>query len=256
MKRVIVGCCGFPTARKRYYSVFKVVELQNTFYDLPSVDWAESLRREAPEDFEFTIKAWQVITHPHTSPTWKKMKKKVVGNVENYGYLKPTRENLTALEKTVEVARALKAKLIVLQTPSSMPNIEETIKNVDAFFEASRSIIKDEILGWEIRGPLLNNPRLVRVLERNDVVQVVDLFRVRNPFKGTHRLLYTRLHGIGPGEVNYSYNYTDEDLERLHEMLIEEDYDIGYVMFNNVRMFDNAQRFKEIATKKGAIAIS
>jgi uncharacterized protein YecE (DUF72 family) len=137
-----------------------------------------------------------------------------------------------------------------------MPNTEETIKNVDAFFEASRSITKDEILGWEIRGPLLNNPRLVRVLEKNDVVQVVDLFRVRNPFKGTHRLLYTRLHGIGPGEVNYSYNYTDEDLERLHEMLIEEDYDIGYVMFNNVRMFDNAQRFKEIATKKGAIAIS
>ena len=68
-RKLYVGCCGFPYARKKYYEYSKVVELQNTFYELPSLEWGRSARREAPEGFVFTIKAWQVITHPHTSPT-------------------------------------------------------------------------------------------------------------------------------------------------------------------------------------------
>jgi uncharacterized protein YecE (DUF72 family) len=255
LKKVVVGCCGFPVARGKYYSLFKVVELQNTFYELPSIEWAEAVRREAPGDFEFTVKAWQVITHPHTSPTWKKMKRKPSGSPENYGYLKPSRENISAFEKTLAVSRALGARIVILQTPSSMPDNEETIKNVDSFFENAKSLVKNEVIGWEIRGPLLSRGELYRVLEKHDVVQVVDLFRARNPFKGSIKLLYTRLHGIGPGEVNYSYNYTDEDLEKLYNMLVEEDYVEAYVMFNNVRMLNNALRFKEIVVEKGGLEI-
>jgi uncharacterized protein YecE (DUF72 family) len=56
---------------------------------------------------------------------------------------------------------------------------------------------------------------------------------------------------LDQGEVNYSYNYTDEDLEKLYNMLVEEDYVEAYVMFNNVRMLNNALRFKEIVVEKG-----
>jgi len=256
LKAVYVGCCGFPVARKKYYEFFSVVELQNTFYELPSLNWARELRLEAPGYFEFTVKAWQVITHPHTSPTWKKMKKKPGGDLENYGYLKPTPENIEAFEKTIEVAKALKARVVVLQTPASMPSTESTIEQVEKFFDAAKSYVKkDLVVGWEIRGPLLHSPKLVKVLEKYDILHVVDVFRNKPLRRQGLGLFYTRLHGIGPGEVNYSYNYTDEDLERLSAILAEEGFEKAYVMFNNVKMLSNAQRFKEMASQKGVLRV-
>jgi uncharacterized protein YecE (DUF72 family) len=63
MKQIKVGCCGFPTARKNYFQEFNLVEIQETFYRPPSIDGAAKWREEAPQDFEFSLKAWQVITH-------------------------------------------------------------------------------------------------------------------------------------------------------------------------------------------------
>jgi len=56
------------------------------------------------------------------------------------------------------------------------------------------------------------------------------------------------LHGIGGGEVNYSYKYTDEDLAKLRQMVVEESEgrDACYVLFNNVSMADDALRFKKL----------
>ncbi|MEM0001504.1 MAG: DUF72 domain-containing protein [Desulfurococcaceae archaeon] len=250
-----IGCCGFPVARRKYYELFKVVELQNTFYELPSSEWAKNIREEAPSDFEFTVKAWQVITHPHTSPTWRKMKKKPPGNLENYGYLKPTRENIEAFEKTLEVSRILNSRIIVLQTPSSMPSTSETLVNIDRFFDEVRTLINRELIGWEIRGPLLNTQQLKKILEKHDVVHVVDVFRTKPLHKGSKNVFYIRLHGVGPGEVNYSYNYTDEDLEKLYSILLEEEFGESYVMFNNVKMLNNALRLKEIASRREAMKI-
>ncbi|MEM0198912.1 MAG: DUF72 domain-containing protein [Desulfurococcaceae archaeon] len=251
MKTVFVGCCGFPCARRKYYGLFSVVELQNTFYELPSVDWALSLRGEAPENFVFTVKAWQVITHPSTSPTWKRMKRKPDGDPSNYGYLKPTRENIKAFEKTVEVAKALNASVIVLQTPSSMPYNEETVLQVKRFFEEVSTYTGGNIVvGWEPRGAWASAKELKGILEMYDVMHVVDVFRSRPLYLHSRRILYTRLHGIGPGEVNYSYYYTDEDLNKLTELLNVENYDAAFVMFNNVKMLDNGLRFKEILREK------
>lgn len=256
MKRVYVGCCGFPCARSKYYSLFKVVELQNTFYELPSVEWASSIRSEAPEDFRFAVKAWQVITHPYTSPTWKKMKKKPSGNLDNYGYLKPTRENIEAFARTIEVARALKADIVVLQTPPSMPYNSESIKWVRRFFEEAKSYVgKEIIVGWELRGELARAPELSKVLDDYDILHVVDVFRARPLRKHSRGVFYTRLHGIGPGEVNYSYNYTDSDLKKLIEILLEEDFEEAYVMFNNVKMLDNGLRLKEMLKEEKSIVV-
>jgi len=66
------GCCGFPVGMKKYFENFDVVEVQKTFYKPPSQKTAEKWRKNAPENFEFTIKAWQVITHPPSSPTYRK----------------------------------------------------------------------------------------------------------------------------------------------------------------------------------------
>src|SRR5688500_17744034 len=69
-RRVKVGLCGFTIAIADYPRSFPVVEVQQTFYQ-PSADavlrrWRDSV----PEGFEFTIKAWQLVTHAANSPTY------------------------------------------------------------------------------------------------------------------------------------------------------------------------------------------
>ena len=247
MKTVVVGCCGFPTARGKYYSVFKTVELQNTFYDLPSVEWALSIRREAPQGFSFAVKAWQVITHPPSSPTWRRMGRRPGGDPGGYGFLRPSRENIEALERTLEVAKALEAFIVVFQTPASMPLNQDAVKWVDEFFEQAVSMSSAVRYGWEPRGEWARSPVLEEVLSKHGVVHVTDLLRARSVFHGN--MVYTRLHGLGSGEVNYSYKYTDRDLEGLALILKEMGFDTAYVMFNNVSMLNDASRFKQVCGK-------
>lgn len=35
---ILIGCCGFPMARERYFARFPVVEVQQTFYRPPRIE--------------------------------------------------------------------------------------------------------------------------------------------------------------------------------------------------------------------------
>src|SRR5688500_560982 len=54
-----LGMCGFTIGAAAYFRQFKVVEVQQTFYDPPSLSTLEKWRQEAQPSFEFTMKAWQ-----------------------------------------------------------------------------------------------------------------------------------------------------------------------------------------------------
>ena len=58
LHRVKVGCCGFPSGRKEYFSQFKLVEVQQTFHKMPRLETTMKWREEAPSGFEFSLKAW------------------------------------------------------------------------------------------------------------------------------------------------------------------------------------------------------
>jgi len=232
--------------------LFSIVELQNTFYDLPDISWFEALRKEAPENFIFSIKAWQVITHPSKSPTWKRIKQTLYGNIDNYGWLKPTKENFNAWNRIIEAARTLNAKFIVIQTPPSLPYTSESVKWIREFFSQIKPITPKGIhVGWEPRGEWIKEKALhdlAKILEEYDIIHIVDLFKRKPLYKGG--LLYTRLHGLD-GEINYKYKYKDEDLEKLAKMIIDLGYRENYVLFNNIYMLKDGQRFKEIAKMNG-----
>lgn len=251
MKNIKIGCCGFPLARSKYFQEYSVVELQNTFYELPSIEWGLKIRSEAPDHFEFTIKAWQVITHPSSSPTWRKIRKKPEGELNNYGYLQPTKENFQAFEKVLEFADILKAKIIILQTPGSMPYNDDIVKRVSSFFENIQSIVdKKYIVGWEPRGEWSRHDHVLeQILSKYNILHVVDIFK-KKPLYTVNNIFYTRLHGIGSREVNYRYKYTDKDFEKLVEYLNELDFRTGYIMFNNIYMAQDSRRFKEYLREK------
>lgn len=239
---VFVGCCGFPISRSRYYRLFNTVELQETFYNPPDLDKLKKYRSEAPENFAFALKAWQAITHPLDSMTWRRARfvpdRKLA---DRYGFLRPTREVFEAWEKVVEGARVLRARVIVIQTPPSFGYSRDGYKNAVDFFSAVDT--GEFIVGWEPRGSWLQNAdKVFEIVSRfKNVIHIVD------PFKTLPILdrdtVYFRLHGIGKGEVNYRYRYSDDDLKRLSDMVRKYSGKEVYVMFNNVYMAQDAQRF-------------
>ena len=242
---ILVGCCGWAVkgGKKAYYDRFKVIELQDTFYNLPKVETAEKWRREAPGDFTFCMKAWQVITHPPTSPTWRRIRIKIPKTKQRlYGNLQPTKENLEAWEKTVEIARALSAEVVILQTPASFGYSEENHRDAEQFFSTVKT---DQFkIGWEPRGSWRENgDKVKQICNDHRLIHVVDPFRWE-PLDD-NSLFYFRLHGIGRGEVNYSYRYTYEDLLKLKKVVtgLLSTKALGYVMFNNISMADDAARF-------------
>jgi uncharacterized protein YecE (DUF72 family) len=235
--------------------LFRTVELQNTFYNLPDLNYALRLREEAPELFIFNMKAWQVITHPRTSPTWRKLRVKPPGELDNYGYLRPTRENLEAWSRVVEFAETLGARVVVLQTPPSFKYSEENVKNINNFFvKAKRGKFT---IGWEPRGDWNNKTSILsEIICKNNLIHVVDPLRIKPILCYRQDIVYFRLHGLGKGEVNYKYKYSDADLEKLTliiKEIIENNTGIQevYVMFNNVYMGEDAQRFRKIASELG-----
>jgi uncharacterized protein YecE (DUF72 family) len=243
---VKVGTCGWSVkgGKGAYYRTFHVIELQETFYKLPKVETVERWRSEAPEGFEFVVKAWQALTHPAGSPTWRRVGGPPRwGRVEGFGHLRPTEENFKAWEKVLGICRALGSRIIIIQTPPSFGYSEENIANVRGFISSVER--KGLLLGWEPRGTWNQHQRETASLCQGlSLMHVMDPFR-RPPFTETNTV-YFRLHGIGKGETSYSYRYTNGDLKNLLSIVENQGAREVYVMFNNVTMAEDALKFKDL----------
>lgn len=111
---VHVGCCGwsylvereFSARIKRQYAsklqayaqLFNAVEINSTFYRLPRLSTAQKWRSEADavnKSFEFTVKAYQGITHRH----------RFAG------------ESIAFFDQLREICQALRSHLLLFQSP-------------------------------------------------------------------------------------------------------------------------------------------
>ena len=232
---VQVGTCGFRMSKYEYADVLKCVEIQHTFYQPPMIKTLEKWRSEMPEDFEFTLKAWQLITHEGSSPTYKRLKKKLTERQSaEAGFFKPTETVQEGWRTTVACANALKARTILFQCPARFTQTKENITNLRKFF---KKIDRGEMnFAWEPRGPWDGNTV-------NEIYEDLDLWHVVDPFKSrtvTPERCYYRLHGL----TGWRYRYEDGELEELVSLLPETD--LSYVFFNNYVMAEDAVRFKDI----------
>lgn len=236
---VNVGCCGFSVARAKYYNHFDVVELQQTFYQPPALKTAEKWRAEAPENFKFTLKAWQLITHEPQSPTYRRLRTPIPERKKkDYGSFKPTKEVLSAWQKTDEIATALNAKIIIFQCPASFTPTDEHINNLRKFFDSIDR--KDYIFTWEPRGEW-GEKDIKNLCADLKLVHCVDPFKCDPVY--TNDITYFRLHGKGSAR----YRFTIDDLLWLKEKVgTLQRVPACYVMFNNIFMFDGALHFKKL----------
>ncbi len=235
--KVWVGCCGFARRLEEYAQHLEAVEVQQTFYRPPQVRTAEAWRKRVPEEFVFTVKAWQLITHPPTSPTYRRLGQRIPADLaDRYGSFVPTEEVAQAWARTLEVARALRARVVVFQCPASFAPTRQNVANLEQFFRtAPREGLR---FVWEPRGRWPED--LVRRLcQELDLVHGTDPF-VAESVHGAFR--YYRLHG----RAGYRYRYTDEDLRALRARCAED----AYVMFNNVGMWEDARRFRKLLAER------
>lgn len=234
-EKIKIGTCGFRSNKTEYAELLKTVEVQHTFYQPPQIKTLEKWRAEVPVDFEFALKAWQIITHEAKSPTYKRLKKSLTDTERaEAGYFKPTAAVSEAWDVTLACARALRAKIVLFQCPASFRQTPENIKNLEKFFA---SVERDDLnFAWEPRGDW--NAKIVK-----DLCENLRLWHAVDPFAlptTTPERCYFRLHGRG----GFRYQYEEDELTELVELLPEAE--TAYVFFNNRYMLEDALLFKKI----------
>lgn len=241
MSQTKIGTCGFGRVKRPdYVKLFPVVEIQHTFYHPPEIKTLEKWRRDLPDDFECTLKAWQMITHESSSPTYKRLKRPLTDKeTDEVGFFKPTDSVREALDVTLECAKALKARTILFQCPAKFQPLPENILNMKRFFTSfDRTGLN---LAWEPRGKLWE-AEVIR-----DLCQELDLWDCVNPFQRpttTPDNCYYRLHG----QPRWRYTYDDDELYELATLLPTDR--LSYVFFNNVTMKQDAERFLRVLEER------
>ncbi len=234
---ILPGVCGFPAAQARLFRELPLLEVQETFYRPVAVSRAEGWRERAPEGFVFAVKASQFITHDASSPTYRCSGLDTTAiRRDRYGSFRDTEEVWGGWRATEAVAKTLRARAIVFQTPPDFGPSPENTRSLYAFFETLRG--GAWALAWEPRGPWPGYV-LEKVCSDLGLVHAVDPFASESVTVG---FAYFRLHGSPPGERRYRYTYTNGDLKRLLD--VSREYDDAWVLFNNLTMFDDAVRFR------------
>jgi uncharacterized protein YecE (DUF72 family) len=178
-------------------------------------------------DHAFTIK-------PHLSPSaeaYRCRTKRVFRFISGYG------RSLAAWMKTLEIAEAVRANVVLFQCPASFRPSRANIQNLSRFFQKIGS--QSFRLAWEPLGPW--PAEVVRELcVQNRLIHCVDPLASAPNCESAQ---YWRLHGKG----SYSYRYTDEDLVALKKLLLSRtNGTAGRILFNNVTVKEDASRFRRL----------
>ena len=162
-----------------YYEHFDTVELNNTFYRLPTARALENWRDSTPEGFCFAAKGSRFLTH---------MKK-----------LKDPEQGLARFFEAIDI---LQPKLgpILFQLP---PNWEIDRERFAHFLNA---LPAHHRYAFEFRNETWNVPEIYDLLARNGAGYCIfDLAGYQSPIEVTSDLVYVRLHGPG-GKYQGSYS--------------------------------------------------
>ena len=230
---VRVGLCGWTVALSRYVREFSLLEVQQTFYEPPADQLLAKWRAAVPPGFEFTMKAWQLITHEPNSPTYRRLKHPVPPESRpELGGFRLTDPVLQAWARTLECARVLRATAVLLQCPKSFGPTAGNVSRLRAFLDTVQRPAGVQLL-WEPRGEWPEG-LLVELCRDLRLVHVVDPMQ-RDTV--TPDQTYFRLHGT----TGSRHVHTDDELRRLRDMV--DGRPAPAVLFNNLPRTGDAERF-------------
>lgn len=233
---VRVGLCGWTISKASYIAQFPLVEVQHTFYEPPIDAVLARWRTQVPESFEFTIKAWQLVTHESGSPTYRRLARPLPAEHRGQvGAFRSTPPVLQAWARTLECARLLRATAVLLQRPKSFRPTADNVARMRAFLGGGGGgkARPDARLLWEPRGEWPTS-LLTELCHDLDLVHVVDPMQTETV---TPEHTYYRLHGT----TGMRHVHTDDELKRLRALI--DGRPNPYVLFNNLARAGDARRF-------------
>jgi uncharacterized protein YecE (DUF72 family) len=202
-----------------YTQHFDTVELNNTFYRLPTENGLETWRESTPSGFLFAAKGSRFLTH------MKKLKDPAPG-----------------IAKFFERVDRLGKKLgpIVFQLP---PWWEVNAARMEEFLEALPPRHK---YAFELRNPTWHTAEIYRLLRRRNAAFCI--FEIAGEFSGlevTANFTYVRLHGPGGA---YQGSYPHATLHKWAERIGAWRKDLGgvYVYFDNDQAGYAVQNAREL----------
>lgn len=189
-----------------YIQSFDTVELNNSFYKLPSHSSLAAWRDATPPHFHFAVKGSRFLTH------MKKLK-----NAED------------GLNRFLEAVIVLQPKLgpILFQLP---PNWEVDVDRLATFL----AILPPRgRYAFEFRNPTWNTPQIYDLLrQKNAAYCIFDLAGYLSPLQVTADFCYIRLHGPGG---KYQGSYSNEALAEWARKIADWNTRLAavYVYFDN-----------------------
>ncbi len=223
MTKYLIGTGGWAyfkvpnkSSLKAYSEIFNFVEVNYTFYDYPSIKTVEIWRRTVPNDFTFTVRCNQDLTHR-------------IG-------LKPIDEAYEIFTRMIFLCKILNAPLLHLLTPASYIFDDVKIKQAEDFFSTINT--KGVRLAWETRSPVTK--KLVNLMQGFKIVHSVDLSREEPAFRSD--VIYSRLFGKGRHNI---YQFTDEELIEIDQKTLKAEAKVATLSYHGIRMNTDALRFKK-----------
>ncbi|MFO8128965.1 MAG: DUF72 domain-containing protein [Bacteroidales bacterium] len=210
---------------KYYAEKFNSVEINNTFYKVPSSKTLKSWVEETPRDFTFTLKGSRYITH---------MKK--LNDPEEH------------LEKFMDSTAAIlgKTRCILWQLPGNQHKDMDKLKNfVEKLSGDIWHVFEFRHVSWydEDVKELLTKKNMVFCSVSCPLQDIPDDVVV------TSGICYVRMHGV---KNWYDYNYSEKQLRSLAEKIKGSGAREAFIYFNNdvkARAPANAIELEEILKK-------
>jgi uncharacterized protein YecE (DUF72 family) len=168
-----------------YCSIFSTVEINNSFYKLPSLKTFSDWRKATPGKFTFAVKGSRFITH-----------------------MKKLNVNASSIKKFFIRSERLKEKLgpILFQLP---PNWKVNTERLSTFLE---KIPREHRYVFEFRNESWYTKEVYDILRKHNVAFCIyELAHHLTPLEVTADFVYVRLHG--PGE-KYQGSYSPADLKK------------------------------------------
>ncbi len=212
-----------------YLQHFDTLELNNSFYRLPTVGAFENWRDSTPANFVFAVKASRFLTHN------KKLK-----DPEN------------ALDNLLPRAAHLGKKLgpILFQLPPQWKvNPERLMGLLEILPKELRYAFEFRELSWL-------TPEINKILERfNAAFCIYELAGYHSPLEVTADFAYVRLHGPAAGK--YQGSYSDERLNEWAKRIRDwaKSLKAVYIYFDNDQAgyaAQNALKLKRMVSRHAA----
>lgn len=229
MPQLLVGAGGWAyfqvpgtDSLEAYSQAFDFVELNSSYYELPSLSSATEWRRKVPADFRFSARCPRII-------------------VDHYG-LKLLPGSRSLLEKFEEVCQTLEAEVMTILIGATSPIKQNDLASrLKAFLQTFRS--EKTVVAVEFR-TVRPSREVLDVMRESGAVQCIDLSK-DNPGYDS-KIMYTRL--FGKGEENI-YEFDDSELKDITRKASIPKYDKSILAFHGVRMYRDAGRVKSFIQK-------